>query len=266
MLRYHPIARYRRSESLMLTRTLKLLLCVCLLLSGGTATAAADFKAALAAPDRSDADRERDATSKPAEVLAFFEVAPGMRVADLFAGGGYYSEILSHAVGPTGRVTAHNNGAYAQFAGEQPARRFGDNRLGNVDYIVTEANALQLPGGLDLVIMVMSFHDLYWVEESQGWPAIDRRRFIEQVFASLRPGGSLGIVDHSAAAGSGIDAVGALHRIDEAFVKAELEAVGFRLAAASDILRNPQDDRTKQVFDPSIRRKTDRFVLRFEKP
>ena len=250
----------------MLTCASRLLLCVCLLLSGAAATVAADMDAALATADRSDADRERDATSKPAEVLAFFGVAPGMQVADLFAGGGYYSEIVSRAVGPTGRVTAHNNRAYAQFAGDGPVKRFGDDRLGNVDYVVTEADDLQLPGALDLVIMVMSFHDVYWVDEAQGWPSIDRRRFMEQVFESLKPGGSLGIVDHSAIAGTKIQSVDTLHRIDEAFVKAELEAVGFRVAAESDILRNPDDDRTKGVFDPSIRRLTDRFVLRFEKP
>jgi predicted methyltransferase len=249
----------------MLTRIPTLLLCFCLSICAA-ATVAAELDAVLVAADRSDADRERDATSKPAEVLAFFGVAPGMRVADLFAGGGYYSEIVSRAVGPTGRVTAHNNRAYAQFAADGPAKRFDNDRLGNVDYIVTEADDLQLPEALDLVIMVMSLHDVYWVDESQGWPAIDRRKFIEQVFESLKPGGSLGIVDHSAIAGTGIESVDPLHRIDEAFVSAELEAVGFRLVAESDILRNPEDDRTKGVFDPSIRRMTDRFVLRFEKP
>jgi len=250
----------------MLARHFRPVFCVCALLVSGATIAQSDFETALAAPGRSDADRERDAASKPAQVLAFFGVERGMRVADLFAGGGYYSEILSRVVGATGRVTAHNNGPYAQFAGEEPAGRFGEDRLGNVDYIVTEADDLQLPDGLDLAVMVMSLHDVYWVDEAQGWPEINRRRFNEQVFASLKPGGSLGIVDHSALAGSGIEAVTTLHRIDQAFVRQELEAVGFRLVAESDILRNADDDRTKAVFDPEIRRKTDRFVLRFEKP
>jgi predicted methyltransferase len=249
-----------------LVRKSGLMIGACLLLIGSIAMAEPGIEATLAAAERSDADRERDATSKPAQVLAFFGVVPGMRVVDLFAGGGYYSEILSLAVGPRGHVTAHNNGPYAQFSGAQAVARFSGGRLSNVDYIVTEAADLQLPAGLDLAVMVMSLHDVYWVNETQGWPAIDRRRFIEQVFASLKSGGSLGIVDHSALEESGIEAVGTLHRIDESFVKAELEAVGFRLAAHSDILRNSSDDRSKVVFDPTIRRMTDRFVLRFEKP
>lgn len=128
----------------MLARNSGLIVGVCLLFAGCVATPQPNFEAALAAPERSDADRERDATSKPAEVLAFFGVETGMRVADLFAGGGYYSEILSRVVGPTGHVTAHNNGPYAQFAGDEPADRLASDRLSNVDYIVTEADDLRV--------------------------------------------------------------------------------------------------------------------------
>lgn len=221
---------------------------------------------ALVAAERVPDDVARDPASKPVEVLSFFGVRPGMKVADVFSGGGYYSEILSYAVGPDGQVIAHNNTPYASFAADGPTKRFGDNRLPNVRYLVSEADDLQLPDDLDLIIMVMSFHDLYWVNPEQGWPKIDRATFNKQLFAALKPGSTLAIVDHSAVPGSGIEAVGALHRIDEAFVKDELMGVGFALADTSDLLKNVEDDRTRLVFDPSIRRKTDRFMLRFVKP
>lgn len=220
----------------------------------------------IAQAERSDADRERDSADKPGQVLAFLGIEPGMQVADLFAGGGYYSELLSLAVGETGQVIAYNNGAYHRFGGEQTAARFDSNRLANVRYLVAEADQLSLPANLDAAIMIMSFHDLYWVNEEQGWPKMDARQFLGTVFDSLKSGGVLGVVDHHAVAGSGIAAVSPLHRIDRAFVVAELQAVGFRLSADSDLLRNPADDRSQLVFDPAIRRQTDRFILRFVKP
>lgn len=216
--------------------------------------------------ERSAIDRERDAAERPAEVLSYLGIGPGNRVADLFAGGGYYSELLAAAVGPEGKVIAYNNSPYAQFAGTEPSERFGDNRHPNVDYVVAEVEEITLPTDLDAAIMVMSFHDLYWVDAARGWPGLDAKEFMQTVFNSLKSGGTLGIIDHHAAAGSGIEAVAPLHRIDKTFVIQELQAVGFELAGESDLLRNTLDDRSKLVFDPDIRRKTDRFLLRFVKP
>ena len=236
-----------------------------LLLAGCMSGKAVDFNQTLAAADRSAADIERDLRSRPVEVLEFLELQPGMRVADIFTGGGYYGEVLSHAVGATGLVVAHNNAAYANFAGDAPVKRFGDNRLSNSRYLVTEADDLQLPNNLDLILMVMSYHDVYWVNEQQGWPAIDTAAFDAQLYAALRPGGSLAIIDHHAAEGTKADAVAPLHRIDRDFVVRRLEAAGFRLAEESQMFRNEADDRSLLVFDPKIRGKTDRFFLRFER-
>ena len=244
-------------------RTLKAITTLACLV--GATSLAAGIIDAVAHPDRSDEDRARDATSKPAEVLAFLGLEEGMQVADLMAGGGYYSEIIARAVGSTGHVTAFNNTGYASFAGDAPKQRFA-GRLDNVTYSVAEAEAMALPTGLDLVIMVMSFHDVYWVAPERGWNKIDTAKFNAQIFDALKPGGVLAIVDHAAMDGSGIEAVGTLHRIDQAFVVDELTGVGFELSATSDVLRNADDPRTALVFDPSIRRKTDRFVLKFVKP
>lgn len=242
------------------------LIFIALVLACTAPAAYADIQAALAAAERSEADAERDQRSKPGEVLGFFGIKPGMRVADLFTGGGYYSEVLAIAVGPEGHVTAHNNGGYANFAGDAPANRFRGRGLDNLEYMVTEADDLQLPGELDAIIMVMSFHDTYWIDPEGNWTTIDNEKFNSQLFAALRSGGVLGIVDHAATAGSGTEAVASLHRIDKAFVVAELEAVGLRLDAEGDMLANAEDDYSKLVFDPAVRGKTDRFVLRFVKP
>ena len=236
--------------------------CLCLAAAVDLSAGIAD---AVAHPDRSDEDRARDATSKPVEVLGFLGLAEGMQVADLMAGGGYYSEIIARAVGESGHVVAFNNGGYAQFAGDAPKQRF-TGRLDNVTYSTGDAEAMGLPNGLDFAIMVMSFHDVYWVAPERGWNKIDTAKFNAQIFAALKPGGVLAIIDHAAMDGAGADVVGSLHRIDEAFVVSELTKAGFELAETSDILRNADDPHTAMVFDPSIRRKTDRFILKFVKP
>ena len=221
---------------------------------------------AVAHEGRSEADLARDVTSKPAEVLAFFGLEPGMTVIDLFGGGGYYSELASYVVGPEGKVTLHDNQAYLPFVGEELEQRFADGRLSDIERIVTEADDLQLPeASADMVLMIMSYHDLYFVDE-ESWPVIDRELFWKQVFAALKPGGILAVVDHVAEAGTGSGAVQELHRIDKDFAKADIEAAGFVFEAESDALRNPDDDHSLSVFDPQIRRQTDRFIYRFRKP
>lgn len=220
---------------------------------------------AVADPGRSDADRTRDATSKPAEVLNFFGLEPGMVVIDLFGGGGYYTELVATVVGPTGSVYLHNNQAYLPYVGEELETRFANDRLSGIIRIVAEADDLQLPEGrADMVLMVMSYHDLYYVDD--GWPEIDRKLFWKQVLAALKPGGTLAVVDHVAESGTGSAAAQELHRIDMDFAKNDIEAAGFVFEAASDVLRNPDDDHSLLVFDPAIRRHTDRFVYRFKKP
>ena len=221
--------------------------------------------AAVLSPTR-DADRADDANRKPAEVLALFGIEPGMRVLDLLAGGGYYTEIVSRVVGPEGSVIFHNNEAYRQFLGDALAERTADDRLPNVEVLNVEVADLDFEDGeLDAVLFILGFHDIYY--KADGWPDIDADRLLATLYRGLRSGGLLGIVDHSAKDGAeALDSGTNVHRIDEGFAKRTIEAAGFVLEAESDGLRNADDDRSIQVFDPSIRRKTDRFVLLFRKP
>jgi len=222
---------------------------------------------ALAAPGRTDADRERDARDRPAEVLALAGFGPGMVIADVFGGGGYYSEILSHVVGPTGRVRLLNNAAYDSFAKKTLEPRLAGGRLANVDYAVVPPEALGLgTATLDGALIVMSYHDLYFADPKDGWPAIDASQFIDQLVTALKPGATLLIVDHQAKPGSGRADTQDLHRIEDTFAIADFRAHGLELVRSTELLRNPADDHSKNVFDAAIRGKTDRFVHVYIKP
>jgi len=225
------------------------------------------IEAAVSDPRRSEADRMRDKGSKPVEVLGFFGVESGMRVLDLRSGGGYYAEILAYAVGPEGRVVAHNNDIYEKYRRKEISERYRGNRLSNVERLISNAPELNLGSeAFDMILMVLVYHDVYYVSESNPkHPEIDRDRFFAQIHRALKPGGVLAIVDHSGAPGSGKSAAQDLHRIDESFAKKDIESAGFVFDRESDVLRNPGDDRTMLVFDERIRRKTDRFVYRFLK-
>lgn len=225
------------------------------------------YAAAVANASRPAADRERDAGRKPAAVLEFFGIAPGMTVLDMFSGGGYYTEIVAGVVAANGRVVAHSNSAYLNFVGDEFAARYADNRLANVSVLMAENNELTLAENeFDAILMILSFHDTYWISPENNWPEIDRPALLAELFAALQPGGVLGVVDHQAIPGSPGATGGTVHRIDQAIVVRDLEQAGFVLEAASDVLRNPDDDHSKGVFDEGIRGKTDRFVLRFRKP
>ena len=224
------------------------------------------YAAALAHPARSDADRARDASRKPDKVREFRRIEPGMDVLDLFSGGGYYSEMVSYVVGDEGSVTSHSNEAYLGFAGDEFPARHADGRLANVTVLMAENNELELdPGSYDAVLMMLTFHDLYHVDLQNGWPKIDDEKLLAELRAALRPGGIVGVVDHYAEAGAPKETGDTLHRIDPSIVINEMQAAGFELVAKSDMLRNMDDDRSKVVFDPAVRGKTDRFVLRFVK-
>jgi len=225
------------------------------------------YEQAAANEGRTEADRARDAGRKPAEVLEFFGIQPGMTVLDMYSGGGYYTEMLSHIVGPEGSVIAHTNQAYAGFVGEEATNRYANNRLGNVEILMAENNELALPNAsFDAIMMVLAYHDIYYVDPDNGWPEIDGPRFVETLYNGLRPGGILAVVDHSAAPGSPSETGNTLHRIDPDIVTAELEAAGFVLEAKSDVLRNMDDDHSVNMGAPEVRGKTDRFVFRFRKP
>lgn len=249
----------------------RLLLVTAIVVSGPLANAesrdAGVYLEAVANEARSEADVARDADRKPAEVLSFLRIEPGMSVLDMFSGGGYYSEILSYLVGDDGLVVAHSNKAYLQFVGEEFVARYAGGRLANVDLLMAENNKLRLDQNqFDAIMMGLAYHDTYWVNPDSGWPEIDRDKLLATLFAALKPGGILGITDHYAAKGAGANAVPELHRIEKSVVISDFEAAGFELEEESDILRNADDDHSKSVFAPDIRGQSDRFVLRMRKP
>ncbi len=226
-----------------------------------------NIQSVLANPARSADDRARDARDKPAEVLALAHFKRGDTVADVFGGGGYNSEILAGIVGPGGHVLLVNNPGYDGFGKKGLTERLANNRLPNVRHVVGPTTALGMgESTLDGAVIVMSYHDLYWVDEKEGWPKVDAGQVLDQVVAALKPGGVLLLVDHSAKEGTGSSAAQELHRIDETFAIADWRAHGLEWEASIPVLRNPGDDRSKKVFDKSIRGKTDRFVHLYRKP
>ena len=225
------------------------------------------YAEALANPSRPEADRGRDAGRQPSAVLEYFQIAPGMAVLDMFSGGGYYTEIIASAVGTEGRVVAHSNKAYLKFVGDEFAARHAAGRLANVDVLMAENNELELDENqFDAVMMILSYHDTYWVAPERGWPEIDRPNLLAEIMGAMIPGAVLAVIDHQAEPGSGGETGGTLHRINRAVVVADFEQAGFVLDDESDLLRNPEDDYSKIVFDPTINGKTDRFILKFRKP
>ena len=216
---------------------------------------------ALAAEGRTEEDRARDAGRMPARVLDFFGIGAGSRVADLLSGGGYYTRILAPVVGPDGAVYAGNNPFFDRFGAEALTALLGEPGFENVMRIDAPVDEVPLPNdaSLDAVMIVLAYHDLWLTDEDRG--ELNRR-----VLAALRPGGVYGIIDHHAAEGAGTSVIESLHRIEESVIVDEITGAGFELAASGDFLANPDDDRSLIVFNPDIRGRTDRFVLRFEKP
>jgi predicted methyltransferase len=223
--------------------------------------------AALANEERPAADRARDASRQSAAVLRFFGVTPGMTVLDLYSGGGYYTEILSRLVGPKGRVVAHNNTPWLQFAREELATRYAGGRLPNVEQLIAENNALSLPAAtFDVVLMTNVYHDVYLADDKDGWVRVDVPKMLATILASMRPGAVLGVADYVAAPGMSAEQAAALHRIDPERIRRDLLAAGFVADGESDVLRNPGDDGSRPAFDPGVRGHTDQVVLRFRRP
>jgi predicted methyltransferase len=225
------------------------------------------LRAAIATEERPADDRARDEARKPYEVLRFFDIRPGMHVADLGAGFGYLSEIMARTVGPEGRVYLQNSPLVIErFAAKPLGERLARLDMPHIQRLDSEFDELGLPTGeLDAVIMVLFYHDTLWMPKTAGGN-IDRAKMNRAIFDALKPGGVFGVIDHHAQDGSRDRDVNTIHRIDAALVKEEILAAGFELDAESDMLRHPDDDRTKNVFDPSLRGHTDQFVYRFRKP
>ena len=212
------------------------------------------YNAVIASPVRTDQDRRMDTSRHPAEFLPFTQVKPGMQVLDVSTGGGYTTQLLALAVGPTGKVWAQ-----AQQPGAAINKRLADQPQPN---IVLVARSFEDPvpdnaSKLDLITIVLNYHDISYLP-------IDRAKMNQRLFAALKPGGRLVIIDHSARPGTGIADGKTLHRIDEAVVIAEEKQAGFVLEAEGKYLRNPADTRAESSNDPKV--PTDKFVLRFVKP
>lgn len=211
-------------------------------------------------PLRPEADKARDAGRKPAEVLNFLGVEPGMTVIDLIAAAGYYTEVLSKAVGPSGKVYMQNSpasltGERGQRTEAAIAERLANNRLRNVERLNRDANDLGLPdNSVDAAVIALEFHELYLQDNPNA-----AAEFLAEMRRVLKPGGVLGIIEH---AGHPVYDPGPLHRALESRVVADAQAAGFFVSASSPILENPDEDRSLMVFDGSIRGATDRFVLR----
>jgi predicted methyltransferase len=226
----------------------------------------ADVAAAVSASGRPADAVELDQSRKPAEVLRFLGLEAGDRALDLFAGSGYYTEIMARAVGPKGLALAWNP---ANFSNDKSRSAWAElkTRVPNSGIFVTPANAVSLPSdGFDFVLLHMVYHDTYWQSEKYSFPRMDPAAFLKTVYETTKPGGIVGVIDHVGPAGETRDVVEKLHRIDPAKVRADFEAAGFVFDGASDLLRTSDDDHSKNVFDPAIRGKTDRFVYRFKKP
>jgi predicted methyltransferase len=222
-----------------------------------------DVAAIVADASRPQADRDLDATRHPAELLSFLKIRAGDTVADVWPGD-YWDRLFADAVGPTGKVYATHL-ADADEAERHTTPPTGSMPLAdhpNVTVVVTRSGSFTLPSKADLIWFRQNYHDLY--DKFMG-PA-DVPAFNKAVFNALKPGGRFVIIDHAAVDGSKLAATEKLHRIDAAVVKADMAAAGFKFVGESNALRNPADDRTKLVFDPSVRGKTDQFVYVFQRP
>ncbi len=224
---------------------------------------AAHVLAAVADARRPQEDRDRDVNRHPAETLAFAQIEPGDRVADLLPGGGYFTRLFAVAVGEEGHVypVIRPDGVAGEY--ETPilavAAQYPNAAMARTPY-----DALSFPEPLDVVFTAQNYHDMAIADYNLG----DRAAMNRTAFAALKPGGLYVVIDHSAVAGAALETVeqGALHRIDQALVRSEVEAAGFVFDGESGVLRNAADARTVSVFDPSIRGRTDQFVMRFRKP
>jgi len=241
---------------------MRVAICFAAALVAGLATvgplAAQDYGAIIAAPDRADSDRQTDKRRDPVKLLAFTGVKPGMVVLDMGAGGGYSTELMARAVGPGGKVYAQDYDT-APRAKERFEARMKTDAMKNVVALSRPFDDPVPPEvhGLDLITFFFFYHDTTYM-------TVDRAAMDRKLFAGLKPGGFLVIADHSAKQGAGTSVGKTLHRIEEATLKNEVLAAGFKLVAEGDFLRHPEDSREEKIFGAKV--PIDEFVLKFQKP
>jgi predicted methyltransferase len=226
-----------------------------------------DYAAIVASPERFATDTERDANRKPAEVLAFSKIMTGNTVFEMEAGGGYYTEMISRAVGPTGQVVMQGPKEFEQFYKADMDAHLADNRLANVRVSQSAFDTLDAPdASVDVVTWFQGPHEMYCKAACGNIPLGETAKAYQEISRILKPGGYFVIMDHVATTGSPESMGNDLHRIDPQIIKTAAEAAGFVLDDESSLLANPEDDHTKGVFDDSVRGKTDQFLLRYKKP
>ena len=227
----------------------------------------ADVKASVAAKAaRSEANVKLDALRKPVQLLNWLGLQKGDRVADMFGGNMYWAEIFGPAIGSKGRVTIWQP---QQFYGQKVFDRLTalTKKQPNVFMRVSPFEAPNLPANTyDFMLINLDYHDVYWEDADSKIVRMDPDAWLKTIYAALKPGATLGVVDHVANPGDTRATVQKLHRIDPATVKADFKRAGFVLVGESNMLRNPADDHSLNVFDEKIRGKTDRFVFKFRKP
>ena len=214
---------------------------------------------AVADPARPKADTDRDALRLPAQTIAFAGVKPGMKVAELFPGGGYFTRPLSDVVGPRGHIYGIENVKWDDGSDAKVAAAVKDR---NVSMQMVKFGQFSLPEKVDLFWISQNYHDLHIAK----YGAVDMAAFNRHVYESLKPGGIYFILDHQANPGTGEAQIAKLHRIRKSQVIREVEAAGFKLAGEDDALHRTTDDHTKSVFDKSVQGHTDQFMLKFVKP
>jgi predicted methyltransferase len=236
-----------------------ILLTAAIVVGEGRAQSAPDYAVLLAAPDRSDADREADKRRDPKPFLEFAGLRPGMKVLDMGAGGGYSSELIARAVAPGGTVYAQN----PPDLPEKPKAKF-EARLKTpaMRGVAVDIRPFDDPlppdvRDLDLITFLFFYHDTTYLK-------VDRAEMNRKLLAALKPGGFFIVADHSALAGQGVSVAKTLHRIEEATLRAEVEAAGFHLAGEGNFWRNPNDPHDFPSYQPTV--PVDNFVLKFQKP
>ena len=231
------------------------------------AAPAGTVAATLASPDRRPDNVKLDAGRKPAAVLQYLGFKPGMHVLDLFGANGYWAEIMVPVLGPKGHDTIWQPTQFYGPRGKTYMEGFAAKHP-NVTVISSPFEAPDLPKNYaDFVLINNNYHDTYWVSEKFKIPKMDPNAFLKAVYAAMKPGATIGVIDHVANKNDDTRAtVDKLHRIDPEVIKADFKRAGFVLVGSSDLLRNKADDHTLEVNDPKISGHTDRVIYKFKKP
>ena len=228
--------------------------------------APARIAAAVASADRPEEARKLDDSRKPAQVLGFLELEAGDRALDVMAGSGYYTELMAKAVGPRGAVVALEPPVFIDDKSKAEWAKLRE-RAPNVSLLTQMPGDMTLaPSSFDFALLHLVYHDFYWQSEKYKFPRMEPDAALKKLYAAMKPGGVVGVIDHVAKPGDTRQIADKLHRIDPETIKADFARAGFVLDGESDALRVPSDDVAKLVFDPSVRGKTDRVVYRFRKP